>query len=155
MKTSQSAILRACALALIFPLSGCAGGIGGDDYGRREVGREVRVEDGVIERVRSVRIEGSKTIIGPATGAVIGGVAGSTVGGGDEERTIMAIAGAVLGGLAGGAIEEGVTRRSGFAYTVRKSNGELVTIVQADATPLSPWQRVSIEHGERTRVVPR
>jgi outer membrane lipoprotein SlyB len=119
------------------------------------VGRVVRIDTGVIERVRSVKIEGTKTIIGPATGAVIGGVAGSEVGGGDEERAIMAVAGAVLGGLAGAAIEEGVTRRTGYAYTIRKPDGQMVTIVQADAAPLSPGQAVTIEYGERARVAPR
>jgi outer membrane lipoprotein SlyB len=148
-------LIRTCAVALVLPLLGCASGLGGDDYKRADVGRVQRVEDGVIERVRPVRIEGTKTVIGPATGAVIGGVAGSTIGGGDEERTIMAIAGAVLGGLAGGAVEEGVTRRSGFAYTIRKSDGQLVTLVQADATPLAPGQRVTIEYGERVRIAPR
>ncbi|MFZ4072191.1 MAG: glycine zipper 2TM domain-containing protein [Caulobacterales bacterium] len=148
-------LLRACAFALILPVIGCAGGLGGDDYKRGEVGRVQRIEEGVIERVRSVRIEGTKTIVGPAAGAVIGGVAGSTVGGGDEERTIMAIAGAVLGGLAGGAIEEGVTRQTGFAYTIRKSDRQLVTLVQADNVALAPGQRVTIEYGDRVRVAPR
>lgn len=150
--------MRSCcfalgALALIFP-TGCAGGLSGSDYSRGEVGRVARVETGVIERVRSVRIEGSKTIIGPATGAVVGAIAGSEVGGGDEERAIMAVAGAVLGGLAGGALEKGLTRQSGYAYTIRTSKGELVTIVQADAMPLNPGQRVTIEYADRARVAP-
>lgn len=146
---------QSAALVLLLAISGCASGLGGDEYRRTEVGQIQRVEEGVVERVRSVRIEGTKTVIGPATGAAIGGIAGSQVGGGDEERAIMAVAGAVLGGLAGAAIEEGTTRRTGYAYTIRTSSGGLVTIVQADATPLPPGQRVTIEYGERARVSPR
>lgn len=153
MRLNQAAVSAALALCM-FGLAGCAGGLGGSDYGRSEVGREARIETGVIERVRSVKIEGTKTIIGPATGAIIGGVAGSEIGGGDEERAIMAVAGAVLGGLVGSAVEQGVTQQSGFAYTIRKANGELVTIVQADKTALAPGQRVTIEYGARVRVAP-
>jgi outer membrane lipoprotein SlyB len=160
MRKVEAMVVRArlatgvIVLALFSPLAACASGIGGGDYRRSEVGQVARIEEGTIERVRSVRIEGTRTIIGPATGAAIGGIAGSEIGGGDEEQAIMAVAGAVLGGLAGAAIEEGVTARSGYAYTIRKLNGELVTIVQADATPLAPGQRVTIEYGERTRVAP-
>ncbi len=150
----NSVTVRALALAVLAATGACAGGLSGSDYGRAEVGRIARLETGVIERVRSVRIEGSKTIIGPATGAVIGGIAGSSVGGGDEERAIMAVAGAVLGGLAGGAIEKSVTQQTGYAYTIRLTNGETVTIVQADKTPLAPGQKVTVEYGDRARVAP-
>jgi outer membrane lipoprotein SlyB len=113
------------------------------------------MQEGVVLRVRPVRIEGTRTIIGPAAGAAVGGVAGSTIGGGDEERAIGAIAGAVLGGLAGAAVEQGVTRREGLAYTVRLSNGEVVNIVQGADLYIEPGSAVFVEYGERARVVPR
>jgi outer membrane lipoprotein SlyB len=102
-----------------------------------------------------VRIEGTRTIVGPAVGAAVGGIAGSEIGGGDEERAIAAIAGAVLGGLAGAAIEEGVTRREGTAYTIRLNTGALVNIVQEGPAVAYPGQSVTIEYGERARVLPR
>lgn len=147
--------LKACAAALALLSASCASGLGAGDYAREEVGRPLRLEHGVIERIRPVRIEGTQTIIGPAVGAAIGGLAGSEIGGGDEESAIAAIAGAVLGGVAGAAIEEGVTRRDGTAYTVRRDDGSLVNIVQAGPATLSPGQSVVIEYGERTRIVAR
>jgi outer membrane lipoprotein SlyB len=143
------------AAALVGTSAACAAGLGVGDYPRAQAGRPARVEEGVIERVRPVTIEGTRTIIGPASGAAIGGLLGSEVGGGDEERAIMAIAGAVLGGLAGAAVEEGVTRRTGYAYTIRMANGELINIVQADQYPLSPGQPVYLEYAARVRVTPR
>lgn len=145
----------ALALGLATALGACASGVGAGDYSRSSVGQVNRVQEGVVLRVRPVRIEGTRTIIGPATGAAVGGVAGSTVGGGDEERAIMAIAGAVLGGLAGAAVEEGVTRRQGYAYTVRTSTGEVVNIVQGADSYIEPGSAVYIEYGDRARVVPR
>jgi outer membrane lipoprotein SlyB len=115
----------------------------------------MRLEYGVVERIRPVRIEGTRTIVGPAVGAAVGGLAGSEIGGGDEESAIGAIAGAVLGGLAGAAIEEGVTRQEGAAYTIRLNDGSLVNVVQAGAPVAWPGQSVMIEYGERTRVMPQ
>lgn len=141
--------------ALCAGLAGCVAADGAPSYPASSVEHPLRLEAGVVERVRSVVIEGDRTIIGPAAGAVIGGVAGSQVGGGSEERTIMGIAGAVLGGMAGSAIERGVTRRTGVAYTVRlNQGGELVTVVQKGSAVFAPGDRVHVEYGEVTRVVP-
>ncbi|MBU6320623.1 MAG: glycine zipper 2TM domain-containing protein [Alphaproteobacteria bacterium] len=153
-RKSGSAALMS-ALAVCAPLVGCVSADGAPSYPASSVHTPIRLEAGVIERVRSVVIEGEKTIVGPAAGAVIGGVAGSQVGGGSEERTIMAIAGAVLGGMAGSAIEKGVTRKTGAAYTVRLNRGgELVTVVQEGAAVFAPGDRVHVEYGAVTRVVP-
>jgi outer membrane lipoprotein SlyB len=157
LRHAHSCHIRAglAALMLVAPAA-CATPAGPSAYPPSEVGRPMRIEEGVIERVRLVTIEGSHTVIvGPAAGAVIGGLAGSEIGGGDEENAIAAIAGAVLGGLAGRAIEESVTRRNGVAYTIRTRDGQLVNIVQEGPALLSPGQAVLIEYGERTRVVAR
>ena len=151
----RSALAAAAVMGVATALGACASGVGAGDYSRSQVGQVTRVEPGIVLRVRPVRIEGTRTIVGPATGAAIGGVAGSTVGGGDEERAIMAIAGAVLGGLAGAAVEEGVTRREGYAYTVRTQDGEIVNIVQGADLVIQPGAPVYVEYGQRARVVPR
>lgn len=147
--------LAATAVAASLAVGGCASGLGAGDYGRSQVGQINRVDEGVVLRVRPVRIEGTRTIVGPATGAAIGGVAGSQIGGGDEERAIGAIAGAVLGGLAGAAVEQGATAQRGLAYTVQKKNGEIVNIVQAADIQIPAGAPVYIEYGQRARVVPR
>jgi outer membrane lipoprotein SlyB len=76
------------------------------------------------------------------------------VGGGDKANAAGAVAGAVIGGLAGGAIERGVTGARGFAYTVRKNDGTMVTITQGADIAMRPGQRVYIEYGARARVIP-
>jgi outer membrane lipoprotein SlyB len=150
---TASAIARAGLFGLALALGGCVTHYG--DYGRGDVGRPLRLEEGVIERVRSVTIDGGRTILGPVTGAAIGGIAGSQIGGGDEERTIMAIAGAVLGGMVGSAIEQSANRREGVAYTVRTRDGHLENIVQEGPQTFWPGQYVYIEYGVQARVVPR
>lgn len=155
MATTARTAALATALALTTALGACASGVGAGDYARSSVGQVNRVEEGVIVQVRPVRIEGTRTIVGPATGAVIGGVAGSQVGGGDEERAIAAVAGAVLGGLAGSAIENAGTERRGFAYTVRKADGQVVNIVQGADIQMAPGTPVWINYGDRARVTPR
>jgi outer membrane lipoprotein SlyB len=152
-RTLRLALLGALVCA---PLGACVTADGAPSYPASSAERPIRLEAGVVERVRSVVIEGDKTMIGPAAGAVIGGVAGSQIGGGSEERTIMAIAGAVLGGMAGSAIESGVSRKTGAAYTVRLSRGgDLVTVVQPGAATFAPGDAVYVEYGSQTRIVPR
>jgi outer membrane lipoprotein SlyB len=155
MKRAMVKILAAVMASSALVLGGCAAGVGAGDYPRSTVGQVNRVDEGVVLRVRPVRIEGTRTIVGPATGAAVGGIAGSQIGGGDEERAIGAIAGAVLGGFVGSAVEQGATARRGIAYTVRKSNGEVVNIVQGDDVQIPPGAPVYIEYGARARVVPR
>ena len=80
------------------------------------------------------------------SGAAVGGLAGSSVGGGTGSK-IMTVIGAVAGGMAGAAIEEGVTRTQGVEITVKKNNGQTIAVVQT----LSPNERFSV--GDRVRVL--
>ena len=118
------------AVSVSVAMSGCASNLSGDSYSRDEARMPQQVQYATVVQVRPVKIEGTKTPIGPGAGAVIGGVAGSTVGGG-KGSTIAAAAGAVAGGLAGAAAEEGITREQGVEVTVRYDNGQTVAIVQA------------------------
>lgn len=127
-------------------LAGCASNLSGESYSRSEARTVQTVEYGIIEQLRPVQIEGTKTPIGAGAGAVVGGVAGSGVGGGKGSQ-IMTVIGAVAGGLAGAAIEEGVTRSQGVEITVRMDNGQIIAVVQA----LSPNERFSV--GDRVRVI--
>jgi len=127
-------------------LAGCASSLSGDTYSRSEARSVQQVEYGVIEQLRPVNIEGTKTPVGTGAGALIGGLAGSSIGH-DTTSNVMAVIGAVAGGLAGAAIEEGVTRTSGVEITVRLDNGRTIAIVQA----LSPNERFAV--GERVRLI--
>lgn len=140
--------LRVVALGLAMGalvLGGCASGLGGGTYERGEARRAMTVQYGVVESVRSVRLEGTKSPVGTVAGAAVGGVAGSTVGGGSG-RAIATVIGAVAGGVAGAAIEEGATRTAGVEVTVQLDNGQLLAVVQED-------EGENFRNGERVRVL--
>jgi outer membrane lipoprotein SlyB len=133
-------------------LNACASSNAGDVYSRDEARKIQTIRKGVVESVRTVKLEGTKTPIGTAAGAVIGGVAGSTVGDG-KGSAIAAVIGAVAGGLAGSAIEEVATRQDALEITVKLDNGSLIGIVQEATEKFSPGDSVRlIENGGVTRV---
>lgn len=127
-------------------LAGCPASTSGGAYTREQTRQAQEVRMGVVESVREVTIEGTKTPIGPAAGAVVGGVAGSEVGGG-KGSLVGAVVGAVAGGLAGGAIEEGVTKQKGFEITVKLDNGRLLAVTQAADETFRPGDRVRVLSG--------
>lgn len=137
-------------LAIIAPLFvGCAGGLGSKDYSRDQARVAQDVQMGVVESVRAVNIEGTKTPVGAGAGAVVGGVAGSTVGGG-RGSIVGATVGAVLGGLGGAAAEEAVTRQGGVEITVKLDSGQLLAITQAADEEFRIGDRVRVLSGGGT-----
>jgi outer membrane lipoprotein SlyB len=139
-------------LLLVALLAGCASGNSGDAYRRDQTRQAQTVKMGVVESVRSVKIEGTKSPVGTAAGAVVGGVAGSSIGEG-KGSVIGAVVGAVAGGLAGSAIEEGVTRKDGLEITVKLDNGTMLAIVQEAGEQFHPGERIRVlEGGGVTRV---
>ena len=133
-------------------LAACASSNSGSVYKRDETRQAQTVRMGVVEGVRNVKIEGTKSEVGTAAGAVVGGVAGSSIGQG-KGSVIGAVVGAVAGGLAGSAIEEGATRQDGLEITVKLDNGTLLAIVQEADDEFHPGDRVRIlDGGGVTRV---
>lgn len=134
-------------------IAGCASSNSGDVYSRGETRRVQTVKMGVVEGIRLVKIEGTKSPVGTGAGAVVGGVAGSSVGHG-KGSMIGAVIGAVAGGLAGSALEEGVTRKDGVEITVKLDTGTMLAIVQEDSgEKFAPGERVRVlESGGETRV---
>ncbi|MDP3139034.1 MAG: hypothetical protein Q8N17_22205, partial [Burkholderiaceae bacterium] len=65
----------AAVAALAIAVSGCAPSMSGGAYTREQARREQSVRLGVVESVRQVQIEGTRSGIGPAAGAVVGGIA--------------------------------------------------------------------------------
>lgn len=125
--------------------AGCASGLGSGDYERREARRVYEVRMGVVENVRSVRLEGTESGVGTVAGAAVGGIAGSSVGGG-KGQAIGAVLGAVAGGVAGAAAEEAITRKPGLEITVRLDSGRTIAVVQEDT-----GERFAI--GDRVRIL--
>ncbi len=133
-------------------LVACASSNSGSVYSRDEARKVQTIKLGVVESVRQVKLEGTKSPVGTAGGAVVGGVAGSTIGGG-RGSAIAAVVGAIAGGIAGSAIEEGVTRKDGVEITVKLDSGALVAVVQEADEQFQPGERVRlVESGSTTRV---
>ena len=137
---------------LIALLGACAAGVGGGDYSRDQARREQTVRLGVVDSVREVKIEGTRSGVGAAAGAVVGGVAGSTVGQG-RGSTVGAVLGSVAGGVAGQAAEQGATRQTGLEITIKLDSGRLIAVTQAADEPFKPGDRVRVlSDGATSRV---
>jgi outer membrane lipoprotein SlyB len=140
MNTSTRLLVAAVAAVT---LAGCASSKSGSVYSREDARREQTVRTGVVESVRSVSIEGTKSGIGAIAGGAAGGIGGSAAGSG-RASAVAAVAGAVAGGLLGAAAEEGLTRKEGVEITVRLDNGELRAIVQEADETFKPGERVRL-----------
>ena len=152
MQKTSRIVTSALLTAAIVALGGCASGTGGKDYSRDQTRAVQEVQMGVVESVREVNIEGTKTPIGAGAGAVVGGVAGSTVGGG-RGSIVGATLGAVLGGLGGAATEEAVTRQKGVEITVKLDSGRMIAVTQAADEEFRVGDRVRVlSGGGATRV---
>lgn len=148
MKNTQVLI----ALCMVGLLSACASSKSSDVYTREQTRQAQTVKMGVVESVRQVKIEGTKSGVGTGAGAVVGGVAGNTMGGG-KGRILTTVVGAVAGGLAGSAAEEGLTRTDGIEITVKLDSGNMIAIVQEATEEFHPGDRVRVlEGGGTTRV---
>ncbi len=133
-------------------LAACASSNSGSVYSRDDARKVQTVKTGVVESVRSVKLEGTKTPIGTVAGGAIGGIAGGSVGHGSGSA-IGAVIGAVAGGLAGSAVEEGVTRKDALEITVKLDGGSMIAIVQEADEQFHAGDKVRIvENGETSRV---
>lgn len=133
-------------------LAACASSNSGSVYTRDDARKVQTIKTGVVESVRTVQIEGTKTPIGTVAGGAIGGIAGSSVGGG-RGSSIATVLGAVVGGIAGAASEEAITRKDGLEITVKLDGGSLIAIVQEADEVFKPGDRVRlIERADVTRV---
>ncbi len=140
-------------LASLLILAGCASSNSGSVYSREETRQVQQIKMGVVESVRTVKIEGTDSKVGAVAGGVVGGVAGKGVGGDGKSGVVGAVIGAVAGALAGSAIEEVATRKDGVEITVKLDNGSLVAIVQEADEQFHPGERVRLlESGGVTRV---
>ncbi len=148
MKTTQ---LVTVALLSIF-LAACASSNSGSVYSRDDARKVQTVKTGVVESVRQVKLEGTKSPVGTVAGAAVGGIAGSSIGHG-RGSAVGAVVGAVVGGIAGAAAEEGITRKDALEITVKIDGGAMVAVVQEADEQFKAGDKVRlIENGETTRV---
>jgi len=128
-------------------ITGCASTSSGSVYSSSQARGEQTVRMGVVESVRQVTIEGSKSGVGTIAGGAIGGVAGSNIGGGNRGSAVGTILGAVAGGVAGSAIEQSATKKQGLEITVKLDNGELRAVTQDADEVFRPGERVRLLSG--------
>jgi outer membrane lipoprotein SlyB len=128
MNMNMSKLLAALMVSAL-TLTGCASGLGSSDYGRSQARTVQEVQMGVVQAVRNVKIEGTKSPVGSIAGAAVGGLAGSQLGGGNGQ-IVGAVLGAVLGGVGGSALEEKVTSQNGVEITVKLDTGRIIAITQ-------------------------
>ena len=133
-------------------IAACASSNSGSVYSRDDARKVQTVRTGVVESVRSVKLEGTKSPVGTIAGGAIGGIAGGSIGHG-AGSSIAAVIGAVAGGLAGSAVEEGVTRKDALEITVKLDGGALIAIVQEADEEFRAGDKVRlIENGSTSRV---
>jgi outer membrane lipoprotein SlyB len=133
-------------------LAACASSNSGSVYKRDDARIVQTVKTGVVESVRAVKLEGTKSPVGTVAGGAVGGIAGSSIGSGSSSA-IAAVIGAVAGGIAGSAIEEGVTRKDALEITVKLDGGGLIAIVQEADEEFHPGEKVRIvENADTSRV---
>ena len=141
-------------LVMATTLGGCASSMSSGAYTRSQARQVQEVQMGVVDSVRQVQLEGTKTPVGTIAGAAVGGIAGSNIGGG-KGSTVGAIVGAVAGGLAGSAIEEGVTKKNGLEITVKLDNGRMIAVTQEADEDIRPGDRVRVLSGSGVTRVTR
>jgi len=157
MNTTLIKVISPCIAVLA--LSGCARNISGDTYKASAVGEASFSYQGVIATARKVHVEEGEYLgenqTGIALGAVGGGLAGNQIGRGSG-NVAATVGGAVLGGVAGAFAEKALKAQDGMEYTVKLTNGSMMTVVQGLDNPMSPGTRVVVVVGQdgRSRVVP-
>ncbi|MCD4719651.1 MAG: glycine zipper 2TM domain-containing protein [Desulfobacula sp.] len=124
-------------------VTGCASSRSGEVYSRDQARQVQIVENGTVESVKEVTIEGTKTPIGIAAGGVAGGVLGSTIGSGSG-KTVAVVLGALAGAAAGTLVEEGITRKPALEIIVKKDNGQTLVVVQEADIMIAAGDRVRI-----------
>lgn len=155
MKHSRS-MAAVIGLGALIAVSGCANSYGASDRTARGVGQQSTVHEGVVVSTEPVTIRPDQNYLGAATGAVLGGLAGSQIGGGREENAAGAVAGAVAGGVIGNEISKGANTRQGYAYIIDFGNGDIKEIVQGADVVIAPGTPVYVSFGmDAIRVWPK
>ena len=142
----KSIKLLAVLLASGMILGGCAESLSGGAYSRGQTREVMEVQMGVVESVRHVQIEGTRSGIGTAAGAVVGGIGGSNIGGG-KGSSVGTVLGAVAGGVVGSAIEQGTTKKAGLEITVKLDSGRMLAITQEADEEFRVGERIRVLTG--------
>ncbi|MCP3875933.1 MAG: glycine zipper 2TM domain-containing protein [Desulfobacteraceae bacterium] len=144
MKTLKSALTMILLMVIVGGyVTGCAPSKSSQVYSRDHARKAQNVESGIVESVKEVMIEGTKTPVGTAAGGVAGGVLGSTIGSGTG-KTVAIVVGALAGAAAGTLAEEGITSKKALEIIVKKDSGQTIVVVQEADVLIAAGDRVRI-----------
>jgi outer membrane lipoprotein SlyB len=138
-------LVGVCALLL----SACAPNYSPNVYSSNAVQLANKVEAGTVIGFREVKISANGNI-----GAVTGGAVGGVLGAEYANSALIAVGGTTVGGMLGSALEHAARDTTGWEYIIRKDNGDMLSVTQREATPLTLAQRVLVIMGPQARVVP-
>ncbi len=130
-------------VAITIYLTGCAPSRSGQVYSRDHAMQAQEVENGTVESVKQVTLEGTKSGAGTVTGAVAGGALGSTIGS-HEGQVVATVLGALVGAAAGTAAEDGLTKKAALEIVVNKDSGGTIVVVQEADVMIAAGDRVRI-----------
>ncbi len=140
-------------------LGGCGAKLASNEYSVSEVGKISQVRLGRVLSVRPIEINSSDPSK-PGFGTLIGGLAGaglgSTIGQG-KGQMIGSVLGGLTGATAGHFAQQGLTKTSGFEYSVQLESGNTIVIAQAGEHPIRPGTNVQVIDGTgsaRSRIIP-
>lgn len=130
--------------------------IGANSMQRNEALSMGRVVEGVIVQARQVEIAPTGVSNGVTTG--VGGLLGAALGskaGKGNGRYVAGALGAVLGGVAGNAVGEKVNSATAQELIIRKSDGGLLAITQAESNLFAGQAVYLTEMNGKVRVIPQ
>ncbi|MBF9243127.1 hypothetical protein I4I80_02390 [Pseudomonas syringae pv. tomato] len=123
---------RIIAIALIFStavMGGCANNMTNRDYTEATAGKKMKVELGMIESIREVKINGKPSPLGGIAGGALGAIAGSNGGGGLGQLAVMVVVGAV-GAAVGTIADKKLHDSEGIEITVKLADNDLQAVTQ-------------------------
>ena len=139
-------------VAPLAALAACSPDYSPNTYNSGAVQQANKVDQGVVIGRRSVGVTAAGTT-GAVTGGAAGGIAGSQLGNG-VTTAFGALGGSLVGAAVGTAVERTTGDTTAYEYVVRKSNNDLLSVTQKDATPLQVGQKVLVIAGGQARIVP-
>lgn len=145
--------LTTCLIA-ITALSGCARNINPNTYKASHVGESSLSYQGNIISIRDIEVKEGEYLEENKTGMALGGLTGGLVGtqiGGGRGQIAATVGGAILGATAGAFAEDALKTQKAKEYTVRLTNGSIMTVVQGPEINLSVGQPVLVIVGKQGR----
>jgi outer membrane lipoprotein SlyB len=147
-------LVTVAAIASLGALAACQTTANPDVVSRYDAQRMSTVQDATVLSTRPVTLEGSQSGVGTVSGALIGGIAGSNVGG-PRTSGIVGIVGAVAGGVIGNAVEKDATKQQAVEILVQLKNGDRRSVIQGAGgdTFVAGDPVIMVTTGGRTRVM--